>query len=49
MHTASPPKEEEIKGNGKVFLGTFSQSMSERLAMLEKQDGEEGGVKLPGV
>ncbi|KAL8842064.1 MAG: hypothetical protein Q9170_000667 [Blastenia crenularia] len=41
-----------VKGETKEDwdVGTFSQSMSERLAMLEMEDGEEaGGVKLPVV
>lgn len=44
------PAGKEAKGKEaekKPFMGTFSQSMSERLAMLEMGDGEEGGVKLP--
>lgn len=46
-HTASPPKQEDHEVKEEAFTGTFSQSMSERLAMLEKDDGEGGGVRLP--
>ncbi|KAI4124777.1 MAG: hypothetical protein LQ338_004636 [Usnochroma carphineum] len=48
VHTASPPNRDEPEAQEKAFVGTFSQSMCERLAMLEKVDGETGGVRLPG-
>ena len=50
---AASPELEKIENGADV--GTFSQSMSERLAMLEKADegegggGGGGGVKLPPV
>ncbi|KAL8974519.1 MAG: hypothetical protein Q9197_001252 [Variospora fuerteventurae] len=41
-------QEEENEAKKKPFMGTFSQSISDKLAMLEMEDGEKGGVKLPG-
>ncbi len=47
-YTTSPSqKQEDSKVEETPSVVTFPQYMSERLAMFEKQDGDDGGVKLP--
>ncbi|KAL8906211.1 MAG: hypothetical protein Q9207_002179 [Kuettlingeria erythrocarpa] len=46
-YTASPFREQEdSKAEETTSVVTFPQCMSERLAMFEKQDGDDGGARL---